>query len=88
MVFSLYLYGSYFFTFDTINRTDAQAGSDSITSPSHRYTAEAYYEPYGGAAGGVNVWVDVIDHQSSTVETISYSDAKDRFAMEWLNDQT
>ncbi|WP_245831889.1 hypothetical protein [Oceanobacillus senegalensis] len=55
MVSSIYLYEMYFLTFDEIDRESIQRGPGPVTSPTDAYTANAYYELYGGAAGGVNV---------------------------------
>lgn len=44
---------------------------------------------YGGAAGGVNIWVDITYHdKSDKVQTVYYSDAKSNFSMMWNDDDT
>ena len=83
----IYFYETYFFTFNDIDRTYMQEGP-AVTSPSEKYTAHAYYEPYGGAAGGVNVWVEVTNKQEDHVQIVYYADAKDQFSMEWRDDAT
>lgn len=89
LVFSIYIYEMYFFTFNNIDREFIQNGPGSVRSPTEEYTANAYYEPYGGAAGGVNVWVDVTDNTGKgEVQTVYYSDAKSRFSMEWVDEDT
>ncbi|WP_240374060.1 DUF5412 family protein [Bacillus piscicola] len=89
LIFSIYLYESYFFTFSEIDRAFVQPGPGPVTSPTEEYTANAYYEPYGGAAGGVNVWVEITDnHEKNKVQTIYYSDAKSDFSMKWMDENT
>lgn len=86
---SIYIYESYFFTFDKINRESMQDGPGPISSPNEQYTAKAYYEPYGGAAGGVNVWVEITNkREKNKVQTVYYSDAKANITMKWLDDDT
>lgn len=84
----IYFVETYFFTFDEIDRTYMQEGPGPIPSPSKKYTAHAFYEPYGGAAGGVNVWVEVTNKQDNKVQIVYYADAKDQFSMEWRDDET
>jgi hypothetical protein len=55
LVSSIYIYETYFFTFSEIDREFIQKGPGPVTSPTEEFTANAYYEPYGGAAGGVKV---------------------------------
>lgn len=89
LVSSVYIYETYFFTFSDINRGSAQKGPGPITSPSGAYTANAYYELYGGAAGGVNVWVEITNNnEKNKVQTVYYSDAKMNISLEWLNEDT
>jgi Family of unknown function (DUF5412) len=77
----------YFFTFKEIDRESTQKGPGPITSPTGEYTANAYYELYGGAAGGVNVWVDITNkNEKNRVQTIYYGDAKSNFSMEWVDE--
>ena len=47
-----------------IDRESIQKASSPMASPIGRYTADAFYELYGGAAGGVNVWIEVTDHNN------------------------
>lgn len=55
-----------------------------MTSPTGRYTAHAYFEPYGGAVGGVNVWIEITDHHDHDVKkTIYYSEAHTYIDMIW-----
>lgn len=89
LLLGLFLYKNYFFTFDTIDREHTQKGPGPITSPTEKYTANAFYELYGGAAGGVNVWVEIIyNNEGNKVKTVYYSDAKSNISMEWVNENT
>jgi hypothetical protein len=89
LVSSIYIYETYFFTFSDIDRKSTQKGPGPITSPTGAYTANAYYELYGGAAGGVNVWVDITNNnEKNKVQTVYYSDAKSNISMEWLDEDT
>lgn len=84
----VYFYETYFFTFNDIDRTYMQEGPGPVMSPSEKYSAHAYYEPYGGAAGGVNVWVEVTNKKEDHVQIVYYADAKDQFSLEWRDDET
>ncbi|MEK5333753.1 MULTISPECIES: DUF5412 family protein [unclassified Lysinibacillus] len=89
LVSSIYLYETYFFTFSEIDREFVQKGPGPVISPTEKYTANAYYEPFGGAAGGVNVWVEITNNiENDKVQIIYYSDAKSNFAMKWLDTDT
>lgn len=89
LVSSIYIYEMYFFAFSEIGREFTQMGPGPVTSPTEEYTANAYYEPYGGAAGGVNVWVEITkNNEKNKVQTVYYSDAKSDFSMEWLDKDT
>ncbi|MGE7935205.1 DUF5412 family protein [Viridibacillus arvi] len=89
LVSSIYIYEMYFFTFGEIDREFIQKGPGPVTSPTEKYTANAYYEPYGGAAGGVNVWVEITNNiEKNKVQTVYYSDAKSDFSMKWLDVDT
>lgn len=89
LVSSIYLYEMYFFTFSEVNREYTQNGPGPIISPTEKYTANAFYEPYGGAAGGVNVWVEIAyNNEENKVKTVYYGDAKSYFTMEWMDEDT
>ena len=89
LVSSIYIYEMYFFTFSEIDRELTQKGPGPIISPTGEYTANAFYELYGGAAGGVNVWVEITNtNKKNEVQTIYYSDAKSNFSMEWVDEDT
>ena len=89
LVSSIYIYEMYFFTFSDINKQYTQNGPGPITSPTEKYTANAFYEPYGGAAGGVNVWVEITYiNKENKVKTVYYGDAKRTFSMEWVDEDT
>lgn len=86
LLLALYVYGSYFFTFD--NRK-GEFYQGPVHSPTDKYTANAYYRTYGGAAGGVNVWVEITNnHAENKIKTVYYSDAKSDFTMEWTGEDT
>ncbi|WP_306977338.1 DUF5412 family protein [Alkalibacillus salilacus] len=86
---STIIYERYFFTFEEINRAHVQDGPGPIESPDETYSASAYYEPYGGAAGGVNVWIEVVNHANNDqMKIIYYSDVKQDFQMDWVDDET
>ncbi|WP_249291980.1 DUF5412 family protein [Metabacillus flavus] len=89
LVAGVILYQTYFFTFNKIDRQAMQKGPGPISSPSETYTANAFYELYGGAAGGVNVWVEITENnEAGNIKTIYYSDAKDDFSMNWIDEDT
>jgi len=88
LFFGLFIYIQYFFTFRTIDKKLMQKGPESVSSPSGKYTANAYYEPYGGAgpSSGVNVWIEISNNENHTIKTIYYAAAKSQFSMEWLDE--
>ncbi|QFG01210.1 hypothetical protein PB01_15320 [Psychrobacillus glaciei] len=89
LVSSIYIYEMYFFTFSEIDKEYTQNGPGPVTSPTEKYTANAFYEPYGGAAGGVNVWVEITyNNEGNKVKTVYYGDAKSNFSMEWMDEDT
>lgn len=89
LVSSIYIYNTYFFTFSGIDRESAQKGPGPVISPTDKYTANSYYEMYGGAAGGVNVWVEVTNNNDKNkVQIVYFSDAKSKFSMEWVDEDT
>lgn len=86
LVSSIHIHKVYFYTFSEINREYMEKGPGPVTSPTEEYTANAYYEPYGGAAGGVNVWVEITYHNDKNkVTTVYYSNSKSNFSMEWVD---
>ncbi|WP_445480685.1 DUF5412 family protein [Lysinibacillus irui] len=86
---STFVYKMYFFSFSNIDRDFIQKGPRPIKSPTEKYDANAFYEPYGGAAGGVNVWVEITNNmKKSKLKTVYHSDAKSNFSMEWLDEDT
>lgn len=78
-------YTRYLFTYDQL---EGEFYKGPVISPTGNYTANAYYMTYGGAAGGVNVWVEVTYHEEDKTQIVYYSDAKTSFWMEWKNDNT
>lgn len=86
IVFSLYMYSQYFFTFGNL---EGELYEGPVSSPSEKYTANAYHIPYGGAAGGVNIEVKITyNNENEIIETVYYSDAKNEFSMEWKDEDT
>lgn len=86
----IFVYIQYFFTFDVINKEYMQEGPQLVLSPTGKYTANAYYEPYGGAgpSGGVHVWVEITNNEDKITKTVYYADAKNQFFMNWLDEDT
>ncbi|GAE37600.1 DUF5412 family protein [Halalkalibacter akibai] len=79
-------YNKYFFTF---NNNDGEFYKGPVNSPTGIYTANAYYTTYGGAAGGVNLWVEITYHEDDNkIKTVYYSDAKSNFSMKWQDENT
>ena len=87
MISAIFIYHEYFFTFNDI-KGEFQDGPGPIISPTERYTANAYFQPYGGAAGGVNVWVEITDNNDGEKETIYYSDVNANFDLKWEDKDT
>lgn len=88
IVGSIVVYETYFFTFERIDRTHMQEGVQVVASPNGTYAASVFYEPYGGAVGGVNVWVEVTDFQKEKTNVIYYADADAEVTVEWVDDET
>nr|WP_106779429.1 DUF5412 family protein [Lysinibacillus timonensis] len=89
LVSSICVYEMYFFTFSKIDRGSIQKGPGPVISPTEEYIANAYYEPYGGAVGGVNVWVEITNNNAkNNGQVIYYADAKSNFSMQWLDEET
>lgn len=84
---SILVYIQYFFSFNDINQNSMQEGPE-ISSPTGKYTANAYYEPYGGAAGGVNVWIEITNNMENNNKIIYYADAKNNFQMNWMDEES
>ncbi|MFC5603178.1 DUF5412 family protein [Sporosarcina koreensis] len=89
LVSSIYVYEVYFFTFNNIDKKFMQNGPGPVLSPTGAYTANAYFEPYGGAAGGVNMWVEItMHHDHDNNKIIYYSDANDNVLLDWADKKT
>lgn len=83
---ALFLYTQYFFSFADLK---GEYYRGPLSSPQQTYTANAYFKTYGGAAGGVNVWVDITyNNENAKSKTVYYSDAKSKFFMEWKDEVT
>ncbi|MNI22425.1 hypothetical protein D3C73_759820 [compost metagenome] len=75
-----------FFTFEGIK---AEYYEEPVQSPNGSYTARAYYEYYGGAAGGVNTIVEITDHtKADSIKVIYYADAQSEVNLKWEDEQT
>lgn len=77
-------YKKYFFTLNNLGGGTHFKGP--IESPHGRYTADAYFENYGGAAGGTMVWVTIADHKNDKTTTIYYGDGKGNFGIKWKDE--
>lgn len=78
----LSIYETQFHPFD---RSGGESYMEPLDSPSGRYTASAYYRPYGGAAGGITVWVDVTE-EGGKPKTVYYAEANSRFDVQWADE--
>ena len=86
-LFILYLVYQHF-TYEFSHVGDTKEGSP-VLSPNKKYSAQIYYENYGGAAGGINLIVNLINHQKNDEErTIYFSDAKGNVTISWVNSNT
>ncbi|GAS80309.1 DUF5412 family protein [Paenibacillus amylolyticus] len=87
-VFLYFWLRPYFSTFD---RSELGELSYSMPSRNGEYTAEIYGVPYGGAAGGVTMWVDVKKTnapEDSTVKTIYRAEHHGNNHLEWESENT
>lgn len=87
-VFLYFWLRPYFSTFD---RSELGELSYSMPSRNGEYTAEMYGVPYGGAAGGVTIWVDVKKTnapEDSTVRTIYRAEHHGNNHLEWESENT
>lgn len=79
------IYNTYFFTIDTL---EGELLNGPVESPTGKYTANAYYKTYGGAAGGVSLWVKITFRDDNKINTIYHSEANRNFSMEWKDEDT
>ncbi|MFJ7666920.1 DUF5412 family protein [Lysinibacillus sp. NPDC097195] len=83
VILLLFFYYEYkYFTFDFMYKGDLKDGKP-VVSPNGDYSAQIYYENYGGAAGGVNLIVNIINQKSNKEQTIYFSDAKGNVILNW-----
>ncbi|MFK0522231.1 DUF5412 family protein [Paenibacillus illinoisensis] len=78
----------YFLTFD---RSEQGELSYSIPSRNGEYTAEIYGVPYGGAAGGVTIWVEVRKTNNadpSSAKAIYRAEHHGNNHLEWESENT
>lgn len=85
LLFCLYVvYHHFTYTFSYTG--DTKDGRP-ILSPNGDYSAQVYYDNYGGAIGGVKMIVNIIHHQKHDEEqTIYFSDAKGSVNVNWTAD--
>ncbi|MEC0106873.1 DUF5412 family protein [Paenibacillus taichungensis] len=87
-VFLYFTLRPYFSTFDRSEQGDL---AYTMPSPNGEYVAEIYGVPYGGAAGGVTIWVDVKKIVASdvfTVKTIYRAEHHGANHLEWEDENT
>ena len=83
IVLGINIYDEYFFTFDNLKGT-LQEGP--VISPNEKYTANAFYKPWGGAVGDVDIWVNVTNNtEKKATKTVYYSPAYEHFSIKWKN---
>lgn len=76
------------FTYD-FHYTKGDKDGNPVVSPNGTYSAQVYYQNYGGAAGGVNLFVNVIFHLEDDIErSVYFSDAKGSVQLNWLEENT
>lgn len=83
-----WIYVYYFFTFDKIDAQYSEQGMQHVISPNEEWTANTFYEQYGGAAGGVNVVVKVTNLKTNETKTIYYANAYSLVSLSWENHNT
>jgi hypothetical protein len=87
-VFLYFMLRPYYSTFD---RSEQGELAYTMPSPNGEYVAEMYGVPYGGAAGGVTIWVDVkkiIAPDVFAVKTIYRAKYHGANHLEWKNENT
>lgn len=89
---AVYLYFTLRPYFSTFDRSEQGDQSYSMPSRNGEYTAEIYGVPYGGAAGGVTMWVDVKKTNDSgggsTTKTIYRAKHHGNNHLEWKSENT
>ena len=76
-----YIQTNYHFTFDDIS---IEYTDKTLTSPDGLRNAQLQYEYYGGAAGGVNLLVKLLEEN----KVIYYADAQNTIRVNWLDNET
>ncbi|MDN8590102.1 DUF5412 family protein [Paenibacillus sp. 11B] len=87
-VFLYFMLRPYYSTFD---RSEQGELAYTMPSPNGEYVAEMYGVPYGGAAGGVTIWVDVkkiVASDMFIVKTIYRAKYHGANHLEWKNENT
>lgn len=84
VLFCIYLIYNYL-TYDFYYK-DGEKDGNAVISPNETYSAQVYYKNYGGAVGGVNLFVNVINLNDNLERTIYFSDAKGNIKLNWIDD--
>ena len=72
-----------YFTYEFSHTGNTKYG-DALISPDGRYAAQMYFDNYGGAAGGVDVIVNIRDLENKSEEqTVYFSDGKGSPLLQW-----
>lgn len=79
-------YHKYFFSFDILGEGTYYKGP--CESPNGTYTADSYYQTYGGAAGGAKIWIQITNEENDESQFIYYSDGKSNFDVKWVAEHT
>lgn len=86
MFFGIFVYLNYFFTFDQLK---GETFKEPVSSPTKKYTANAYLQNYGGAVGGVKIWVNITNHEDNDqIKTVYYGESSSNFFMHWIDEET
>jgi hypothetical protein len=79
-------YRTIFFSFDRLEEGTYYKGP--FESPEGKYTADSYYKTYGGAAGGVKIWVEVTNEENKESQIVYYGSGKSNFDVKWEGEHT
>lgn len=81
LIYFIVNYSNYSFQHD-----NGEIYGRAIYSPDKTQYAQMYSKAYGGAAGGVNVYITIVNKDKK--ENIYYSDAKENLNVNWLDNNT
>ncbi|MTD31360.1 DUF5412 family protein [Planomicrobium sp. YIM 101495] len=80
-----FTYSKYAYPFEFKN---GEFYAGPVYSLDGEYAAKAYYRAYGGAAGGVDIWVEVApEAEPGETKTVYYAPGNSHFSMEWLDER-